>query len=126
MFIQTLEQSPKNHRGEGQISHLLLGPAQFGSRNLAVTWVEGAPGSQQSLHAHPDSEQAYVIVVGRGRMIVDGEERDVHAGTMVLIPPGAAHAIRNPGPEALIYVTATSPPFDMPTGEFAYEPAGSG
>jgi mannose-6-phosphate isomerase-like protein (cupin superfamily) len=120
MFTQTLEQSPKNRRGGGQTSYLLLAPAQFGSRNLAITWVQGAPGSQQSLHAHPDSEQVYVIVAGRGRMMVDGQERDVGAGTMVLIPPGAQHAIRNPGPEQLIYVTATSPPFPLPTGEFAY------
>ena len=123
MLIQTLDQSPKNRRGAGQTSHLLLAPAQFGSRNLAITWVEGAPGSQQSLHAHPDSEQVYVIVAGRGRMIVDGEQQHVGTGTMVLIPPGAQHAIHNPGSEELVYVTATSPPFPMPTGEFAYQPA---
>jgi mannose-6-phosphate isomerase-like protein (cupin superfamily) len=125
MLTQTLEQSPKNRRGGGQTSHLLLAPAQFGSRSLAITWVEGAPGSQQSPHAHPDSEQVYVIIAGRGRMIVDGQEQDVAAGTMVLIPPGAQHAIHNPGPEQLVYVTATSPPFPMPTGEFAYQPADS-
>ncbi len=87
-----------------------------------MTWVEGAPGSQQRLHAHPGCEQVYVIVAGRGRMIVAGEEQHVHAGTMVFIPPGAEHAIGNPGPENLIYVSATSPPFAMPAGEFAYQP----
>jgi mannose-6-phosphate isomerase-like protein (cupin superfamily) len=87
--------------------------------------VEGAPGSQQSLHAHPDSEQVYVIVAGRGRIIVDTEEQDVDAGTLVLIPPGATHTIRNPGPDQLVYISATSPPFEMPTGEFAYKPAES-
>jgi mannose-6-phosphate isomerase-like protein (cupin superfamily) len=63
----------------------------------------------------------YVIIAGRGRMIVAGEEQDVGAGTIVLIPPGAQHAIRNPGPDRLVYISATSPPFDMPTGEFAYQ-----
>ena len=101
MFTQTLEQSPKNRRGGGQTSHLLLAPAQFSSRNLAITWVQGAQGSRQSLHSHPDSEQVYVIVAGRGRMMVDGQEQDVGAGTMVLIPPGAQHAIHNPGPGQL-------------------------
>jgi mannose-6-phosphate isomerase-like protein (cupin superfamily) len=125
MFTQTLEQSPKNRRGGGQTSHLLLAPAQFSSRNLAITWVQGAQGSRQSLHSHPDSEQVYVIVAGRGRMIVDGEEQDIGVGTMVLIPPGAQHAIHNPGPGQLIYVTATSPPFPMPIGEFAYQAADS-
>lgn len=124
MFIQELDDSPENRRGNGQVSRLLLAPRQFGSRHLAVTWVDAAPGSQQSPHVHTDSEQIYVIVSGRGRMIVAGEEQEVHAGALVFIPAGAEHAIYNPGPEALVYVTAASPPFEMPTDEFAYSPPG--
>jgi mannose-6-phosphate isomerase-like protein (cupin superfamily) len=122
MFTQTVTESPKNWRGGGQVSHLLMAPGQFGSRNLAVTWVEGSPGSQQPLHAHPDCEQMYVVVAGQGRMIVAGEEQDVQAGTLVFVPPGAEHAIGNPGPGNLVYVSATSPPFAMPEGNFAYQP----
>jgi putative monooxygenase len=122
MFTQVLADSPTNQRGDGQVSYLLLAPGQFGSGNLGITWVDGQPGSQQQLHEHPDSEQVYVIVAGSGEMIVEGEERHVEAGTMVFIPPGAKHAIRNSGTEPLTYVSATSPPFELPTGEFAYEP----
>ena len=88
MFMQMLGDSPQNRRGGGQVSHLLLAPGQFGSRNLAVTWVEGTPGSQQPLHAHQECEQVYVVVAGRGRMIVGGEEQDVQPGTLVFVPPG--------------------------------------
>jgi mannose-6-phosphate isomerase-like protein (cupin superfamily) len=105
MLTQTLEQSPKNRRDQRQTSHLLLARAQFGSRNLAITWVEGAPRSQQSLHAHPDTEQVYVIVAGRGHMIIDGEREEVRVGTMVFIPPRAEHAFRNPGPARLVYAS---------------------
>jgi mannose-6-phosphate isomerase-like protein (cupin superfamily) len=122
MFTQVLADSPTNKRGDGQVSYLLLAPGQFGSENLGITWVDGQPGSQQRLHEHPDSEQVYVIVAGSGEMIVEGEERHVEAGTMVFIPPGTKHAIRNSGTEPLTYVSATSPPFELPTGEFAYEP----
>jgi mannose-6-phosphate isomerase-like protein (cupin superfamily) len=121
MHTQALTDSPKNHRGGGQVSHLLLAPGQFGSENLAVTWVSGAAGSQQPLHAHPHSEQIYVIVSGRGHMIVAGQEQDLGAGTLVFIPAGAEHAIHNPGPDELVYISATAPPFEMPTGEFAYD-----
>jgi putative monooxygenase len=127
MFTQALADSPTNERGNGQVSYLLLAPSQFGSRHLGITWVDGEPGSQQRPHEHPDSEQVYVIVAGSGEMLVDGEERHVEAGTMVFIPPGAKHAIFNSGSERLTYVTATAPPFELPTGEFAYgPPAGSG
>jgi mannose-6-phosphate isomerase-like protein (cupin superfamily) len=122
MFIQELAGSPENRRGNGQVSRLLLAPGQFGSEHLAITWVEAAPGSRQPLHAHANSEQVYIIVGGRGRMIVGSDEQEVHAGTLVFIPAGAEHAIYNPGPEVLVYASAAAPPFEMPTGEFAYGP----
>jgi mannose-6-phosphate isomerase-like protein (cupin superfamily) len=113
MYTQTLEQSPRNPRG-GQVSYLLLTKGQFGSENLSITWVEGAPGSEQLLHAHPANEQVYVIVRGRGLMKVGGEEQEVGAGTMVFVPPRTDHAIRNVGDEPLVYVSATAPPFELP------------
>ena len=120
MHTQTVAQSPKDRRGGGQISHLLLAPGQFGSAHLAVTLVEAAAGSRQDLHTHQDGEQVYVIVAGRGVMIVGREEREVVAGTLVFIPPGEEHAIHNPGPEQLVYVSATSPPLALPGGRFAW------
>ena len=111
MDIQTLNAAPTNERG-GQISHLLLGRGQFDSRNLAITWVAGEPGSMQAVHGHPDNEQVYVIVRGSGVMQVRDEMEEVGEGTLVFIPPGAAHAIRNTGNEPLVFVSATSPPFD--------------
>jgi mannose-6-phosphate isomerase-like protein (cupin superfamily) len=49
----------------------------------------------------------------------------VSAGTLVFIPAGAEHAIHNAGPDELVYVSAAAPPFEIPTGEFAYSPAES-
>ena len=123
MHTQTLEESPRNHRG-GQVSYLLLAPGQFGSTNLAITWVEGQPGSEQPVHEHPSQEQVYVIVRGRGVMRVGDEEREVEAGTLVLVPPRTGHSIRNTGEEPLVFVSATAPPFEMPAmgSPFAYEP----
>lgn len=115
MNIQTLEQSPRNHRG-GQVSHLLLAAGQFGSENLAVTWVEGEPGSEQAVHSHQGREQMYVIVQGRGAMRVGDEVEEVGAGTLVFVPPDTDHSIRNIGDENLIYVSSTSPPFAMQEG----------
>lgn len=111
MQVQPLDTAPVNERG-GQVSHLLLGREQFGSKNLAITWVEGAPGSMQAVHGHPDNEQVYIIVRGRGVMQIGDEMEEVREGTLVFIPPGAAHALKNTGDEPLVFVSATSPPFD--------------
>ncbi len=124
MNIQTLEQSPRNHRG-GQVSHLLLAAGQFGSESLAVTWVEGEPGSEQAVHSHEGREQVYVVVQGRGAMRVGDEVEEVGPGTAILVPPGTSHSIRNIGEEKLIYVSSTSPPFEMQEGNTRWSaPAG--
>jgi len=112
MDVQTLAGSPRNERGGGQVSRLLLTAGQFGSCQLSVTWVECQPGSQQALHAHPAHEQVYVIVQGRGQMLVGAEACEVGRGTLVFVPPATPHAIRNTGNQPLVYVSATSPPFE--------------
>ena len=111
MNTTSIDSSPVNERG-GQSAHLLLAKGQFGSQHLAITWVDCPPGTQQPLHRHPDLEQVYVIVRGRGTMLVGAERRVVEEGTLVFVPPGTDHAIRNDGTEHLSYVSATSPPFD--------------
>ncbi len=118
MLTQSLEQSPKDRRG-GQVSYLLLGsPGELVSDHLAVTWVEGPPGSEQPTHEHDRGEQAYVIVRGKGLMKVDDERQEVEAGTLVYIPAGSPHSISTIGDEPLVYVSATSPPFEVSAGRW--------
>jgi mannose-6-phosphate isomerase-like protein (cupin superfamily) len=61
-------------------------------------------------------------------MKVGDEEEEVGPGTMVFVPPSTGHAVRNTGTEPLVYVSATSPPFDLPPegSGFDYEPAPGG
>ena len=123
MNVQCLDQSPRNRRG-GQVSYLLLAPGQFAAENMSITWVEGEPGSEQPNHSHLNNEQVYVIVHGRGAMTVGDETKEVGPGTAILVPPQTGHSIRNIGEERLVYVSATSPPFEMPPvdSQFAYLP----
>jgi mannose-6-phosphate isomerase-like protein (cupin superfamily) len=123
MHIAAAQESPRNDRA-GQVAYLLLAPGQFGSNRMAITMVHGEPGSEQPLHSHPEADQAYVVAAGTGLMRVNDEEQEVGPGTLVFIPPGAKHSIRNTGSVPLVYVSATSPPFDMPAKDsaFAYVP----
>jgi mannose-6-phosphate isomerase-like protein (cupin superfamily) len=85
----------------------------LGSRNLAITWVDVPPGAEQRSHSHEDAEQVLVIVRGRGRMQVAGDDENVSEGDLVFIPPATDHGIVNDGDEPLVYVSATSPPVSM-------------
>jgi mannose-6-phosphate isomerase-like protein (cupin superfamily) len=120
MHIRHIDESPRQHRG-GQISYLLLTAGDAGSQNLSVTWVEGEPESEQYRHSH-DAEQVYVIIAGVGIMHVNGEEKEVGAGTSIFVPRNAPHSIRNHGSEKLIFVTAASPPFEAELIASLYEP----
>ena len=111
MDTSSVAESPLNERG-GQSAYLLLAKGQFGSQNLAITWVDCPPRTEQPTHRHDGLEQVYVIVRGRGTMRVGAERREVEAGTLVFVPPDTDHAIRNDGAELLTYVSATAPPFE--------------
>ena len=126
VYIAAARESLRNERA-GQVSYLLLAPGQFGSTRMAITMVHGEPGSEQPMHSHPEAEQVYVVVAGTGLMRVNDDEEEVGPGTLVFIPPGAKHSILNTGSDPLAYVSATSPPFDMPAPEsvFAYVPPGA-
>ncbi|MEU7860485.1 cupin domain-containing protein [Nonomuraea sp. NPDC049141] len=91
---------------------------------MSVTIVHADPGSRQDEHVHPDSTQVYVVMAGTGHMLVGDEESEVTPGTMIRIPPGTKHAIRNTGEERLTYVSATVPPFPVQVEGTTWRPAG--
>src|SRR5437773_5186359 len=103
MHTQPKHTAPIHERG-GQCSYLLLAAGQFDTKNLAITWVDCPPGSEQQLHQHETQEQVYVIIRGRGAMIIGDEEQEIDEGTLVVIPPRAQHAIRNTSAESMSYV----------------------
>jgi mannose-6-phosphate isomerase-like protein (cupin superfamily) len=45
-----------------------------------------------------------------GDQIVDGREHRAGAGTLVTIPAGATHHVRNPGSTPLFFLTVYAPP----------------
>ena len=56
------------------------------------------------------TEECYVIVRGRGTMTLNGERREVSAGTFIHLPPWCEHGVENTGDETLEILICTSPP----------------
>ncbi len=67
------------------------------------------PGQAQKPHRHDGSDKVYVVVEGRVRFTVDGEERDVEAGHAVVCPAGSDHGVTNPGPGRARLLVAMAP-----------------
>jgi mannose-6-phosphate isomerase-like protein (cupin superfamily) len=85
VFVTSGEEARVGER-PGLRSRVLLQAGDEAAADLAVTWVEVAPGAAQAPHAHAP-QQVYVVVSGSGRMLVGDEERDVGAGDLVFVPP---------------------------------------
>ncbi len=61
-----------------------------GSMTIKVTLNAG---HGMNYHSHEQRDEVWTVVEGRGRAIVDGEERRVEAGDVVRMPAGVAHTI---------------------------------
>lgn len=63
------------------------------------------------LHIHPESEEVYYVIEGRGT-VYTGEEKsktEVDRNMAVYIPPGTIHGIRNTGRGKLIVAFMVAP-----------------
>jgi mannose-6-phosphate isomerase-like protein (cupin superfamily) len=92
--------------------------SQAAQMTLEPGAIEGGPDNR-----HQGADQWLFVVGGDGTAIVDGEGVDLRAGTLLLIPRGEAHEIRNTGGEPLrtlnIYVPPayTSDGDELPEGQ---------
>lgn len=66
------------------------------------------PGETSFKHALKTSE-IYIILEGKGRMVVDKEAQEVSQGHVVYIPPNAVQCIENIGSEDLIFYCIVDP-----------------
>ena len=67
------------------------------------------PGQSQKPHAHAGSDKVYVVVEGRARVQVDGDELELTEGQSALAPAGSDHGVTNPGPGRLAMLVFMAP-----------------
>ena len=78
------------------------------------------PGQTRGNHLHPGHEEWLYPFHGRGIVIWQAapepvQEQAVSGNrTLIRIPPGVAHALRNPGPEMLYLLAWREPAGDAP------------
>jgi mannose-6-phosphate isomerase-like protein (cupin superfamily) len=100
MIVKNIYTSAKEkkrvHEGEGliEVSRPFIhsdfkGPWHF------VDYAVLPPGTSIGLHTHSDNEELYCILEGEGVMTVNGEQRRVFKGDLILNPPGGTHGLEN-------------------------------
>jgi quercetin dioxygenase-like cupin family protein len=65
-------------------------------------------GKSSDYHVHPNAEQVYYILRGRGALIVDGERYPVREGDVLYLPPGARHQAVNEGDDWMEHLIITA------------------
>ena len=68
------------------------------------------PGQEHAAHAHAGQDKLYVVIEGRGEILVDGVWHEAEPGTVALAPAGSEHAVRNPGERRLTVLVVMAPP----------------
>ncbi|MDX1680880.1 MAG: cupin domain-containing protein [Akkermansiaceae bacterium] len=102
------EQEPFITKDASTIRSLLdLSNAPVDKQSLAEASLP--QGSKTDRHYHKLSEEFYYILEGRGRMEIDGQEREVGVGDAILIPAGAWHQIE--ASEDLRFLCCCAPPY---------------
>ena len=84
-------------------------PAPAQNQSLAEASIPA--GGATTEHYHRTTEELYLVTAGRGRLVIDGEERVIEPGDCALIPPGARHKLFNDGTETLRVVCACAPAY---------------
>lgn len=72
---------------------------EFKSKTITVD-----PGAQISYQSHTHRAEHWIIISGKGEVVLDGEVIPVQAGRHVHIPVGTKHRIRNTGANPLQFV----------------------
>ncbi len=85
-----------SHDGIGEIEiQKVFRRADFqGGWDFALRVVM-APNSSMGIHEHGQDEEMYIILKGEGLMTIEGRERRVGVGDMVLNKPGGTHGLLN-------------------------------
>lgn len=58
-------------------------------------------------HFHPDAEELYYILAGKGVMHIGEETREVETGDVIYIPPATVHFLQNTSSGQVRFITLT-------------------
>jgi quercetin dioxygenase-like cupin family protein len=86
-----------------------FGRKHLDSRDLGISLFRYAPDLRSPMaHSHREQEEAYVVVGGSGKILLDGETRDVRQWDVVRVAPEVVRAFEA-GPDGLEVIAVGGP-----------------
>lgn len=98
----------------GVTSRQLIFPENSRSTRVTITRVTITPGAKNPPHRHPNSEQVWVALRGKGELLLEGGKVTPFAeGDVVRFEDGELHGFENTGSSDFEYLSVTSPPVNF-------------
>lgn len=86
-----------------------FGRKSLESRDLGVSHWRYAPDTRNPVgHRHREQEEAYIVVAGSGRVLLDDEVREIRQWDVVRIAPAVVRAFAS-GPDGLELIAVGGP-----------------
>ena len=104
-FAELTEETRENIRGghgRAKGADYLKEGEMAGLLSLGRTTLE--PGATIGEHAHPDTEDLYLILEGHGTGVLDGTRFPVGPGDLFLVKAGGTHGLINDSEEPLTFL----------------------
>ncbi|MDI3530210.1 MAG: hypothetical protein PWP60_59 [Candidatus Atribacteria bacterium] len=98
----------KDKKGETlRDTYWLIDPENSPSQRLKLGYTIVYPDGKTTGHAHPDQEEVYFILSGRGEMEIEEERFPIQEGDAFYVEPGKFHVTYNTGilPLVILWVT---------------------
>jgi mannose-6-phosphate isomerase-like protein (cupin superfamily) len=96
-----------------------FGRTQLESRDLGISHFRYAPGHRaETAHRHREQEEAYIVIAGSGRMLLDGEVVELRPWDAVRVAPEVVRALEA-GPDGLEFIAVGGPKPEGGDGETA-------
>lgn len=67
------------------------------------------PGQEHALHTHAGMDKTYVVVEGRGQLLLADRSERLTAGAVVVVPENVPHGIRNDSTHRLVVLALLAP-----------------
>lgn len=84
-----------------RLRQVLFSPRIQGIKSAAIGTVTVPPGSHSDAHSHERTDEFWIVVMGHGKVDVDGNKVDIEPGTIAFAPAKSTHQIINTGNETL-------------------------
>jgi quercetin dioxygenase-like cupin family protein len=81
----------------------------FESPRLLVGLNAFEAGQTHALHAHHGIDKLYYVIDGEGLFLLEGVERPMRAGDLLVAPDGVPHGVRNTGAGRLLVLAVLAP-----------------